>query len=249
MRVSLKFRDRIAAISQYLLNELEQLVAAISTGWQVEHKLDGTHGAVTADSFTGPLTGNVTGNVSGSAASFTGSLAGDVTGTQGATVVGDDTHSHTSSTLPTTPAGTVAYFSTTGTAVAIAAQSDGATNMVVIAPASTLTNVLETDNGGSDAGRIRYTGATTRTFHVTASVTWVGDVASEFFVFGLAKGGTVIAASKVIIEPLTFLDTYAVSLSALVSLATNDYLEVYVGNISSTGDGTVKTLHIVAHAL
>ena len=38
--------------------------------------------------------------MTGSAASFTGSLAGDVTGTQSLTVVGDDTHAHTASTLP-----------------------------------------------------------------------------------------------------------------------------------------------------
>ena len=43
MRVSLKFRDRIAAISQYLLNELDQLAASIRTGWLVEHNEDGTH--------------------------------------------------------------------------------------------------------------------------------------------------------------------------------------------------------------
>lgn len=36
----------------------------------------------------------------GTAANFSGSLAGDVTGTQGATVVGNDSHSHTSATLP-----------------------------------------------------------------------------------------------------------------------------------------------------
>ncbi|HLP49642.1 MAG TPA: hypothetical protein VK154_02100 [Chitinophagales bacterium] len=37
----------------------------------------------------------VTGNISSNAAGFTGNLAGDVTGTQGATVVGDDSHNHT----------------------------------------------------------------------------------------------------------------------------------------------------------
>jgi hypothetical protein len=56
-------------------------------------------GTATATAFSGPLTGDVTGNVSGSAASFTGSLAGDVTGTQGATVVGDNSHAHDSSTI------------------------------------------------------------------------------------------------------------------------------------------------------
>ncbi|MDP3901525.1 MAG: hypothetical protein Q8Q37_00930, partial [bacterium] len=38
-------------------------------------------------------------NSAGSATNFSGSLAGDVTGTQGATVVGDDSHSHTSATI------------------------------------------------------------------------------------------------------------------------------------------------------
>ena len=38
-------------------------------------------------------------SIGGSAASFTGSLAGDVTGTQGATVVGDNSHAHDGSTI------------------------------------------------------------------------------------------------------------------------------------------------------
>jgi hypothetical protein len=52
-------------------------------------------GSVTAASFSGSgasLTGVA-------ATSFSGSLAGDVTGTQGATVVGDDSHAHTAGTI------------------------------------------------------------------------------------------------------------------------------------------------------
>jgi hypothetical protein len=62
------------------------------------------------------------------------------------------------------PMGEVSYFDTTGTAVAIAAQSDGSTNMVVVAPASTLNADSEFDNGGSNNGRLRYTGISQECF-------------------------------------------------------------------------------------
>jgi len=45
------------------------------------------------------LPATISSNISGSAVSFTGSLAGDVTGTQGVTVVGNDSHTHTASTI------------------------------------------------------------------------------------------------------------------------------------------------------
>ena len=76
-------------------------------------------GAITASGgVIGALTGNVTGNVSGSAATFTGALAGDVTGTMGATIVGDDSHSHSDATLTSLSAskvsGTFASVTSTG---------------------------------------------------------------------------------------------------------------------------------------
>jgi hypothetical protein len=57
MLITLKFRERVRAVAQVIVDELEQVVASITTGWRVEHNDDGTHGDVTADSIhAGPIT-------------------------------------------------------------------------------------------------------------------------------------------------------------------------------------------------
>ncbi len=50
--IGLKFSDQVTKISQVLVDEFQQLVAGIRGYLFVEHKDDGTHGDVTADSVT-----------------------------------------------------------------------------------------------------------------------------------------------------------------------------------------------------
>lgn len=145
------------------------------------------------------------------------------------------------------PMGEISYFSTTGTAVAIAAQSDGSTNMVVVAPTTALSSgVYEFDNGGSNNGRLRYTGADTKMFHTAITMSLSPAGANDTFVVGLAKGGTVVAASKILQKVVTAGDTQAFAFHCMVELATNNYIEVYVGNTTDADDVTVKTLNLFA---
>ena len=144
------------------------------------------------------------------------------------------------------PMGEVNYFSTTGTAVVIAAQSDGSTNMVVVAPATTLANDMEFDNGGADNGRLRYIGATTKSFHVACTISFAPATANDTFVIGIAKSGTVLATSKVLTKVTTGGDIKSTAMHVMVSLATNDYLEVYFGNTTDADDFTVYSLTLFA---
>jgi len=144
------------------------------------------------------------------------------------------------------PMGEVAYFDTTGTAIVIAAQSDGSTNMVKVAPATTLNNDSGFDNGGANDGRLRYTGATTRIFHVALTISIAPDSANDTFVFGIAKGGTVDGDSKVLQKVTTAGDTQSTALHCMIELATNEYLELYVGNLTDADDLVIKTLNIFA---
>lgn len=58
MRYGLTYRDRLRALSVWLEEEWDRLVAALASWQAVEHHDDGTHAAVTADSLTvGTLTG------------------------------------------------------------------------------------------------------------------------------------------------------------------------------------------------
>lgn len=144
------------------------------------------------------------------------------------------------------PMGEISYFSTTGTAIVIAAISDGSTNMVKAAPATTLVNDLEFDNDGANDGTLRYIGTTTKTFHVACTISISPDAANDTFVFGIAKNGTVEAASKVIQKLGATTDSQSTALHLMVSLATNDTLELYTGNMTSTSDAVIKTLNLFA---
>lgn len=142
--------------------------------------------------------------------------------------------------------GEVSYFSTTGTSISIAVQSDGSTNMVKAGPATSFSNDLEFDNGGSNNGRLRYTGTRTKMFHVACTISIAPDGANDTFVLGVAKNGTVQAASKVLQKITTANDTQSTALHLMVELSTNDYLELYVGNTTDADDLTIKTLNLFA---
>jgi hypothetical protein len=141
------------------------------------------------------------------------------------------------------PMGECSYFSTTGTLITIAAQSDGSTNMVLVNPATTQNadNYLFTDSNG----RLTYTGIATRMFHTALTISFAPASPNEEFVIGLAKNGTVLPG-KILQRVGNTVDVEAFSFHVMTSLATNDYIEVYVGNIISTADFTVKSLNLFA---
>lgn len=50
MNLLLYFREQLNAVSNAIVDELDQLIASITAAWEIEHNSDGTHGAVTAES-------------------------------------------------------------------------------------------------------------------------------------------------------------------------------------------------------
>lgn len=150
------------------------------------------------------------------------------------------------SALQLKPSGEVYYFNTTGTAVTISAQSDGSTNMVVIPVVTSGNYPTETDNGGANAGRLRYTGSITKVFNCIATISTKPTTANDTVVLAIAKNGTAVIASKVLKTLRATTDTETIILNALISLATNDYLEVYVGNTTAGNNITVLSLNLTA---
>jgi len=142
------------------------------------------------------------------------------------------------------PMGEISYFSTTGTNISIAAQSDGSTNMVKAAPVTIFENMLDFDNGGADNGRLRYTGVTEKNFHIACTISIAPASANDTFVFGVAKNGTVIASSKVLMKVATAADIKSTAMHVMTSMTTNDYLEMFVGNTTDADDCTVHTLNL-----
>lgn len=52
MKLSIRYRDEIAAVSSYLLDELDSLVTRIRAGWGVQHDESGKHTVITGKSLT-----------------------------------------------------------------------------------------------------------------------------------------------------------------------------------------------------
>lgn len=145
------------------------------------------------------------------------------------------------------PMGEISYFSTTGTAITIAAQSDGSTNMVKVNPTTALSaDAYEFDNGGANDGRLRYTGSTTKMFHVACTISVAPAAANDVFVLGIAKNGTVGAGNKILQQIAGISAIQSTALHYMVELATNDYIELYVGNTSDADDFTINTLNLFA---
>lgn len=146
------------------------------------------------------------------------------------------------------PMGEVNYFNMTPTTVVIASQSDGNTNMVVVPPVTVLnSNSYEFDNGGGNTGRLRYTGATTKMFHIAFSISMDADGAgTNVYVFGIAKNGSVGSCKTLQSIAAGSSAIGSTSLHCFLSLATNDYLELYVGNTTDGDDISVNSLNIFA---
>ena len=145
-----------------------------------------------------------------------------------------------------TPMGEISYFNLTGTAITISAQSDGLTNMVVAAPATTFSDISgEFDNGGSNNGRLRYTGMTVKNFHIAVTFSFSPATASDKFVFAVARDGTIISSSR-IVSTLTATIDNGSAIHSFIDLAPNQYIELYVGNVTAARNCTVKSLNLFA---
>lgn len=134
------------------------------------------------------------------------------------------------------------YFDLTGTAVSIAGTSDGVTNLVKAAPVTTLNpaSVLFTS---PVAARLVYTGTETRLFVATFNISMLGT-ASATYVVTLSKNGSYIPESRSLIGYGATPLTSGGGNTVLVSLSTNDYLEIFIGNTTDTNDPTVKTISL-----
>ena len=121
----------------------------------------------------------------------------------------------------------------------------GNSTATTISTTSTPVKVAGTFVAGSVAsftvdttGKLTYTGSTTTTVHLTASVTLDVVGTNQNLTVHLAKNGTVISAAK-ISRLVSASNTANVGVFYNVSVATSDYLEVFVSNGTSTNNITV----------
>ena len=150
--------------------------------------------------------------------------------------------------VPQFPMGEISFFNGTPKVITVSTTSNGATNMVLCNPVTVLTTDMMGmgfDNGGTN-GRLRYTGATTRVFHVACTISVGPVVNNDQFVFGIARNGTVLSTSKVIQKTNNSGEIMSTALHVMVTLAQNEYLELYVGNMTAGRNVEIYSLNFFA---
>lgn len=143
------------------------------------------------------------------------------------------------------PMGEVSYFSTTGTSISISATSDGSNNMIVCNPTTNFV-LPSSDFSSNNSGRLTYTGKTIRTFHIACTISASPATSSDQFVFAVAKNGTINTSSKIIQKMGTTADAQSTAIHIAITMSANDYLELYVGNLTAGRNVVLKSINLFA---
>lgn len=138
------------------------------------------------------------------------------------------------------------YFNLTGTNIAISAQSDGTTNLVKVSIPTSLDLGVGFDNGGVDDGRIRKTSAGTENVMISCSLSVSPQINNDSFVFAITKNDST-QVGKALQKLGNSSDVQTVTFGIyIISMATNDHIDVYVGNTAGTGDILIKAFNVMA---
>ena len=150
------------------------------------------------------------------------------------------------------------YVSTAG-ATTIAGQANvtpnSLTNMVAVETAATFTlSTAPTANefDMNTDGRLRYTGTPTVNVFFTSSVMLeiVTSAVSKELVMAVTKNGTIVTGAKTGgMSPSVTVNSTPMSVSGFTSMATNDYINIFVGNVDSTDNLVARMAQLTAFSL
>ena len=133
--------------------------------------------------------------------------------------------------------------------------------------ANSLTNMVAVETGGTFTlstaptanefdmntdGQLRYTGTPTTNVFFTASVMLeiVNSGVDLELVMAVTKGGTIVTGAKTGgFCPRIHTNSVPMSVSGFASMATNDYLNIFVGNVDSTGNVVARMAQLTAFSL
>ena len=97
--------------------------------------------------------------------------------------------------------------------------------------------------------RATYVGALTRAFKVSAVASVTSATANKQIGFYVAKNGSVLPDSEMYVTTNANNRAESVAVQTIVSLATNDYIEIYVENDTDNTDVTVTYLNTIIESL
>ena len=95
-------------------------------------------------------------------------------------------------------------------------------------------------------GRLRYLGAETRMFHVATTFSFITASNNQEIHFELAKSGVVSVQAEVRRKSGTGSDVGSSAIHWITSLAQNEYLSLFLKNVSSTTTVTIVSVNLQA---
>lgn len=113
---------------------------------------------------------------------------------------------------------------------------------VKIAGTTTSASLFRTSSPTNN--RLTYTGHKQRRFSVICSLSSVAASNNKNFTFYIVKNGTILPESKQFMKCSSQVDRGSITLTCTVSMAPNDYLEVWVENNSDNSTVTVQSLNL-----
>ncbi|MBI9040116.1 hypothetical protein [Lutibacter sp.] len=151
------------------------------------------------------------------------------------------------------PMGEISYFKTNGYNLTIPNKASGDSglgtndNMIKIDPGTDNTNFVNDMFGTGTNSRLTYTGSVGRYFHIALSFSYYPETLKDSFIFGVAKNDLVQDTSKLFITTGASGDFQSSAMHVLLWLAPNDYIEFYVGNLTTANKYIkIKSFNFVA---
>ena len=127
--------------------------------------------------------------------------------------------------------------------------TDIVTQGVAVKIAGTTTAASVNQRFTHSNNRATYIGALTRTFKVTAVASVTSTTSNKQIGFYVAKNGAVIPNSEMYVTTNTNQRAESVAVQTITSLATNDYVEIWVENDTDATDVTVTYLNTIVESL
>lgn len=97
--------------------------------------------------------------------------------------------------------------------------------------------------------RVTYIGAITRSFRVSSVASVTSSSSNKQIGFYVAKNGVVIDESEMYMTTNTNSRAESIAIQTIITLSTNDYLEIYVENSTDATDITVTFLNTIVESL
>lgn len=131
-----------------------------------------------------------------------------------------------------------------------AATTIGAAGTYVAANASAFSfnSALAENFDNPSVGRLRYTGINTALLTASCAVTFTGQANNDLG-FRLAINGVTVASSTMRSTVRANGDLQAITIHELISLATNDFVELFLTNETIAQDVTVENMNLLVYGL